>query len=376
VNLRRVYSVAVKEWRHITRDATSFILILLSPAILLITLGYAFTIDIKDVPVAILDHDNSELSHEYIQQIMRSGELRFSESPVDVADITRLLMRGEAKAVIVIPAGFGHDLRKGTGTSLQVIVDGTDPNTAGHAIRYIGAYTEDYIASQAEQQLVRIGLGNTNLETIDLRVQAWYNPTLRYTVSMIPALVGVVLSVPAMAASLALSKEREGGTLEILIATPIRRHELLLGKLIPYLLTGLLSVPLCIATAVYGYKVPFQGNLILFFGTAVVFLFSSMSISMFISVFAKSQQVAIIASMMIFLFSGFFLSGLLIPFSLMGPMIKLESFMLPTTHFVIISRGIIIKAQGFGQLQGYVFALLAIGIVFLSLSILMFKKKL
>jgi len=162
-------------------------------------------------------------------------------------------------------------------------------------------------------------------DPIELRLRAWYNPSLRYTVSMIPALVGIVLSVPAMAASLALARERELGTLEGLIATPIGRVELIAGKLVPYMLAGLLSVPLCVGTAVYGYNLVFQGNLWLYLALSVVFLFATMSISLFISIFAKSQQVAIIASMIIFLFSGFFMSGLLIPFALMGPLLKLEA---------------------------------------------------
>jgi ABC-type multidrug transport system permease subunit len=193
---------------------------------------------------------------------------------------------------------------------------------------------------------------------------------------MIPALVGVVLSVPAMAASLALAREREWGTLEGLIATPIGRIELIVGKLVPYLLAGMLSVPLCIATAVYGYRVSFAGNVAVYLGLAALFLFATMSISLFVSIFAPSQQVAIIASMLIFLLSGFFMSGLLIPFTLMGPLIKLEAFMFPTTHFVIISRGLFVKGVGVAELQGYILALAGLGILFLALTVLMFKKKL
>jgi ABC-2 type transport system permease protein len=256
------------------------------------------------------------------------------------------------------------------------VVDGTDPNTAGHAIQHIGAHTEHFAAEQMGDRLIQAGMAPSQPSPIELRLRAWYNPSLRYTVSMIPALVGVVLSVPAMAASLALAREREWGTLEGLIATPIGRIELIVGKLVPYMLAGLLSVPLCVATAVYGYDVPFQGNLWVYFALSALYLFASMSISLFISIFANSQQVAIIASMIIFLFSGFFMSGLLIPFSIMGPMIKLEALMFPTTHFVIISRGLIVKGIGVGELQGYVYALISIGVMFLALTVLMFKKKL
>ncbi|MGB3714843.1 MAG: ABC transporter permease [Candidatus Promineifilaceae bacterium] len=376
MSLRRILSVIRKEWWHITRDVTSFVLLLLSPVLVLVTMGYAFSVDIEDVTVAVLDQDMSPLSREYISHLSSTDALRFDEWPGDMAEVEAILMRGDAKAVVVIPSGFEADFTRGTGADLQVLVDGTDPNTAGHAIRHITSHSQQFTQEKIENQLLRIGVGGGILEPVELRIRAWYNPSLRYTVSMIPALVGVVLAVPAMAASLALAREREWGTLEGLIATPIRRSELIIGKLIPYLLAGLLSVPLCIATAVYGYNVPFQGNLALYMALAVIFLFATMSIALFLSVFVKSQQAAIMGSMMIFLFSGFFMSGLLIPFSLMGPIIKLEAFMMPTTHFVIISRGIFTKGASLGQLQGYVLALVGIGALFLTLTVLMFKKKL
>jgi ABC-2 type transport system permease protein len=376
MNWRRVFSVIRKEWWHITRDRTSFVLLMLSPALVLITMGYAFSIDIKDVAIGVMDQDLSRLSRRYIAQLSSTNALRLEAWPASLEEVERLMMHGDVKAVVVVPRGFAADLEAGRSAALQVVVDGTDPNTAGHAIRHVSAHTENFVSDQVKRQLARAGAPAEELSPIDLRLRAWFNPSMRYTVSMIPALVGVVLSVPAMAASLALAREREWGTLEGLIATPIGRFELILGKLVPYMLAGLLSVPLCIATAVYGYDVPFQGNLWAYLALSAVFLFATMSISLFLSVFAQSQQVAIIGSMIIFLFSGFFMSGLLIPFALMGPIIKLEAFMFPTTHFVIISRGLFVKGVGVGEVQGYVYALVGIGALFLTLTVMMFKKKL
>jgi len=376
MNWRRVLSVMRKEWWHITRDRTSFILLMLSPVLVLITMGYAFSIDIKDVAVGVMDQDLSADSRRFVAQLGSTNALRLEAWPISLDAVERLMLHGDVKAVVIIPRGFAADLAAGRTAALQLVVDGTDPNTAGHAIRHVGAHTEHFVSDQVRRRLAQAGAPVEELSPIDLRLRAWFNPSMRYTVSMIPALVGVVLSVPAMAASLALAREREWGTLEGLIATPIRRIELILGKLAPYMLAGLLSVPLCVATAVYGYNVPFQGNLLLYLALAMIFLFATMNISLFISVFAQSQQVAIIASMLVFLFSGFFMSGLLIPFALMGPMIKLEAFMFPTTHFVIISRGVFVKGIGAGELQGYVCAMLGIGMLFLALTALMFKKKL
>lgn len=376
MNWRRILSIIRKEWWHITRDKTSFALLLLSPALALVTMAYAFSVDITDVGIGVLDQDFSPLSRQYISQLASTNALRLEAWPDYLDDVEPLMMRGQVKAVVIIPAGFERDLLSGRTAGVQVVIDGTDPNTAGHAIRHISGHTEHFVKEQIAQQLARAGLPSELDDPIDLRLRAWFNPSLRYTVSMIPALVGIVLSVPAMAASLALAREREWGTLEGLIATPIGRAELIVGKLIPYVLAGFLSVPLCLAVAVFGFKVPFNGSLALFLILALVFLFATMSIALFLSVFASSQQVAILGSMIIFLFSGFFMSGLLIPFSLMGPMLKMEAFMFPTTHFVIISRNILVKGAGLPALQGFVLALLGIGAIFFLLTVLMFKKKL
>ena len=199
---------------------------------------------------------------------------------------------------------------------------------------------------------------------------------MRFAVGIIPALVAVVMSMPAMAATLAITREKERGTLEGLIATPISRSELLVGKLVPYILTGLLSVILCVAEAVFIFDVPFQGNLLLYLLLSVYFLFASLSIALLLSAIIHDQQAAMLTSMLVFLFPGFFLSGLLLPLVSMGPLVKMESLMVPTTHFVMISRGVFTKGQGLGPLWGYAAALLGMGMLFLLLSTLLFRKKL
>lgn len=376
MNLRRVLSIVRKEWWHITRDRTSFGLLLISPAVALVTMAYAFSVDINNVAIGVLNQDLSPLSRQYVGQLASTDALRLEAWPQSLNEVETLMMRGHVKALVIIPPGFEEELLSGGTSSLQLVVDGTDPNTAGHAIRQISGHTEYFIKEQVEEQLAKAGMPVNLEDPIDLRLRAWFNPSLRFTVSMIPALVGIVLSVPAMAASLALAREREWGTLEGLIATPIGRVELVTGKLIPYMLAGFLSVPICAAVAIYGFQVPFKGSLLLFLVLSIVFLFATMSIALFISVFSSSQQVAILASMIIFLFSGFFMSGLLIPFSLMGPILKLEAFMFPTTHFVIISRGIFVKGADLAALQGYTLALIAVGAAFFALTVLIFKKKL
>lgn len=376
MSTRKTLSVMRKELRHILRDQLSFILVTISPLLLLFTMGFAFSVDIKNVKVAFLDQDQSSMSRQYLAQLESTKDVDLSYQASNYHQIEHWFMADKIKAAVIIPQGFKDDVEKGRTVGLQILIDGTDPNTAEHAIRHIVLPTENFAAQLIAARLDQAGTPAEDLSPIDLRLSTWYNPSMKFTVGIIPALVAVVMSMPAMAATLAITREKEQGTLEGLIATPISRSELLVGKLVPYVLTGLLSVVLCVAEAVFIFDVPFQGNLLLYLLLSVDFLFASLSIALMLSAIIYDQQAAMLTSMMIFLFSGFFLSGLLLPLVSMGPLVKMESLMVPTTHFVMISRGMFTKGQGLGPLWGYAAALLGMGILFLLLSTLLFKKKL
>jgi len=376
MSIKKTLSVMRKELRHILRDQISFILVTISPLLLLFTMGFAFSVDIKNVKVAFLDQDKSSTSRRYLAQLESAEDLDLSYQASNYHQIERWFMADKIRAAVIIPQGFKDDLEKGRTMGLQILIDGTDPNTANHAIRHIVLPTENFAAQLIAARLDQAGAPVEHLSPIDLRLSTWYNPSMRFTVGIIPALVAVVMSMPAMAATLAITREKEQGTLEGLIATPISRSELLVGKLVPYVFTGLLSVVLCVAEAVFIFDVPFQGNLLLYLLLSVDFLFASLSIALMLSAVIHDQQAAMLTSMLIFLFPGVFLSGLLLPLVSMGPLVKMESLMVPTTHFVMISRGIFTKGQGLGPLWGYAVALLGMGLLFLLLSTLLFKKKL
>jgi ABC-2 type transport system permease protein len=376
MSIRKTLSVMQKELRHILRDQISFILVTLAPLLLLFTMGFALSVDIKNVEVAFLDQDQSSMSRQYLAQLESAEDVDLNYQASNYRQIERWFKADKIKAAVIIPQGFKDDLKQGRTVGLQVLIDGTDPNTANHAIRHIVLPTEDLAAQLISARLDQAGTPVKHLSPIDLRLSTWYNPSMKFSVGIIPALVAVVMSMPAMAATLAITREKERGTLEGLIATPISRSELLVGKLVPYILTGLLSVVLCVGEAVFIFDVPFQGNLLLYLLLSVDFLFASLSIALMLSAVINDQQAAMLTSMLIFLFSGFFLSGLLLPLVSMGPMVKMESLMLPTTHFVMISRGMFTKGQGLGPLWGYAVALLGMGGLFLLLSTLLFKKKL
>jgi ABC-2 type transport system permease protein len=376
MSIRKTLSVMQKELWHILRDQLSFILVTLAPLLLLFTMGFAFSVDIKNVRVAFLDQDRSSTSRQYLAQLKSAEDLDLSYQAGSYHQIERWFMADKIRAAVIIPQGFKDNLEMGRTVGLQVLIDGTDPNTADHAIRHIVLPTENFAAQLIAARLDQAGTPVEHLSPIDLRLSTWYNPSMRFTVGIIPALVAVVMSMPAMATTLAITREKERGTLEGLIATPISRSELLVGKLVPYVFTGLLSAVLCVAEAVFIFDVPFQGNLLLYLLLSVDFLFASLSIALMLSAIIHDQQAAMLTSMLIFLFSGFFLSGLLLPLVSMGPLVKMESLMVPTTHFVMISRGMFTKGQGLGPLWGYAVALLGMGGLFLLLSMSLFKKKL
>ena len=376
MSIRKTLSVMQKELRHILRDQVSFILVTVSPLLLLFTMGFAFSVDIKNVKVAFLDHDKSSTSRQYLAQLESAEDMDLGYQASNYRQIERWFMADKIKAAVIIPQGFKDDLKQGRTVGLQVLIDGTDPNTAEHAIRHIVLPTENFSAQLIAVRLDQAGTPVEHLSPIDLRLSTWYNPAMKFTVGIIPALVAVVMYMPAVAATLAITREKERGTMEGLIATPIARSELLVGKLVPYILTGLLSAVLCVAEAVFIFDVPFQGNLLLYLLLSADFLLASLSIALMLSAIINNQQAAMLASTMIFLFPGFFLSGLLLPLVSMGPLVKMESLMLPTTHFVMISRGMFTKGQGLGPLWGYAVALLGMGLLFLLLGILLFKKKL
>ncbi len=377
MNLLRTWAVVRKEARHIVRDRRTATLVTISPVFLLLVMAYTFMVDIEQVAVAVMDRDGTNLSRRYIAGLGGTGDVLVRYVADDYGDLERWLMTSEAKAAIVIPPGFEQALRSGHEATIQLLVEGTEPNTANTAMGFVAGYTGQYALEVVREVASRAGLviDEAALNPIDLRVRTWYNPTLKVIIGFLPALIAVVLAMPAVTTTLALTREKEHGTLEQLIATPIRRAELLIGKLIPYVLSGLLGVILCAAVAVYWFGAPFRGSFVLYLLLSLAFLLASLAIAMVMSVFVKSQQAAQLGAMLIFFFPGFFLSGIFFPLISMAPIMKLEAYLVPSTHYVQISRGVLLKGQGLEALWPYALALLGMAILFMTLAILLFKKK-
>jgi len=373
---RHFWAITRKEVSHIIRDRTTLFLVLFSPTLLMLVMAYALSVDLVDSPIAVLDQDQSQSSRQFIQRITAGEDLVLVSLVKDMEEIDYLLQRGEIKAAVIIGAGFSNDLLGFKKVKLQLIIDGTEPESGGFAVDHIGLRTEEFISEKLGDYLSYQGISESALQPIDLRVRAWFNPSLKPRNDLVPGLLSIVLGLPAMLVALTIAHEREHGTLEQLLATPIGRTEILLGKMFPYLLVGLANVIFIPILAIFWFKVPFNGNFLAFFGLSAIFLFAILSMGIIVGVFMRTQSAALALSFLLIFFPGFFLTGIFFPIVSMPDIMRLESLGMPGTHYAIITRGVFLSGVGFEVLWPYAVMLLFLGAIFTAIAGLFFSKRL
>ncbi len=376
MSLRHIWAITRKEILHIIRDRSTFILVLITPTVILLVMAYSLTVDLKNVPIAILDYDRSYLSRNFKERITAGTDLDLYTQVESFDEIENLLMRGKIKAAVVIDPEFSHKLLSIQGMPLQIIIDGTEPESGGFAIDHIAWRAEEFINSSLAVQIQALGIPVDSLQPIDLRIRTWYNPSLKPRVDLIPGLISMVLGFPALSVALTFAHEREHGTLEQLMATPISRAELLIGKMLPYIIVGLINVILIPILAMLWFQIPFNGNPILFFILSAVFLFALLAMGIIVGVFMRTQAAALAVSFLVVFFPGFFLTGIFFPIASMPEIMRLESLGLPGTHYAIITRGIFLTAIGLDVLWPYAIMLIGLGLIFTAVAALFFRKKL
>jgi ABC-2 type transport system permease protein len=374
MSTRHIWAMTRKEIHHILRDRMAFFLVMLSPALMLVIMAYALAVDIQNVPVAVLDQDRSAMSRSFIQQITAGEDLDLNYYASSMEEIEDLLMRGSIKAAIVISPRFASDLMAMKGVPIQIIIDGTEPSSGGFAADHIGLRTEEFINTVLANRMQTLGI--ETLQPIDLRVRTWYNPSMKSEVSIIPGLVSMVMGFPALSVAMTLAREREHGTMEQLMATPISRPDLLIGKMIPYTIVGMVNIFLLTLLAMVFFNVPFNGNFALFFALSVIFLFAIMALGILIGVFVNTQSAAVGLAFLVIFFPGFFLTGIFFPIVAMPELVRLESLFLPGTQYAIITRGAFLTGVGLDVLWPYVVMLFFLWLMFTALAALFFKKRL
>jgi ABC-2 type transport system permease protein len=376
MSFRRIRAIARKEINHIIRDRGTFALVLLVPTVLLLMMAYALTVELQHIPIAVLDNSRTPASRSFVQRLIAGDDLDLYAQVGTMDEIEGMLLRGQVKAALILDPAFAEELLTGRGIALQVIIDGTEPESGAFAVEHIVRRAEEYVTGALANQLQALGLSAESLQPIDLRVRTWYNPSLKPRNDLIPGLVSIVLGFPALSVALTLAHEREHGTMEQLMATPIGRAELLLGKMLPYILVGLLNVIFIPILSILWFRVPFNGSFLLFFGLSAVFLFAILGVGLVVGVFMRTQAAALALSFLLIFFPGFFMTGIFFPLASMPEEVRLEALGLPGTHYAIITRGIFLPGVGLDVLWPYTVMMFGLGVAFTGLAALFFKKRL
>lgn len=376
MSFRHLWAIARKEIQHIFRDPATLISVLVTPTVVLFLMAYAMTVDLKNIPIAVLNQDRSQTSLRFVQQILAGEDLVLYADVSSMDEIETLLLQGKIKAALIIHPDFSKDIANFRGIPIQIIIDGTEPASGGFALEHIGQRVEAFIEESVAQYLAASNLSPEAMEPIDLRVRTWYNPSLKPRVDMIPGLISLVLGFPALSVALTLAHEHEHGTMEQLMATPIGRGELLLGKMVPYILVGLLNVIIIPILAMLWFHIPFNGNFIIFILLSAVFLFSILSMGIVLGVFMKTQAAALALSFLVIFFPGFFLTGIFFPIVSMPDIMRMEAMFLPGTHYAIITRGVFLTGVGMDVLWPFTLMMAGLGVGFVGIAALFFRKKL
>jgi ABC-2 type transport system permease protein len=376
MSFRHIWAVTRKEYHHIVRDKSTLVLVLFTPTLVLLLMAYALTVDLKNIPLAILDLDRSQASRNFIQQITAGQDLNIYSFAANRNDINDWLVRGQVKAAVIISPGFAADLITLKGFPIQVIIDGTEPQSGNFAVEHISQRAEEFISSALTKQLQAEGIGEQSIQSLDMHVETWYNPDLKPRNALIPGLISMVLAFPSLSVALTLAHEREHGTLEQLLATPISRGELMLGKIFPYIIVGLINVIVIPLLAIAWFHISLNGSFALFFGLSAIFMFAVLSMGMVVGVFMHTQAAALALSFLVIFFPGFFLTGIFFPLASMPEEVRLESLLLPGTHYAIITRGIFLPGVGIDVLWSYAVMMFGLGITFTALAAFFFRKKL
>ncbi|OAT87082.1 ABC transporter permease [Desulfotomaculum copahuensis] len=371
----RMLAIIRKEFIQIRRDPPSLVISLAMPVIMLLLFGYAVTTDVNHIPMAVLDQDHSQQSEMLAENLAGTGYLDLVYRVQSTHEIRALLDGGQVRAALIIPPGYARRLHRGETASVQFLVDGSDPLFARTAIS-----TAEMVARVKSQQLsleAMTAQGQTPPAGpgIDLRTRAWYNPGLESLKFNIPGLIGLVMqNVTIMLTAFALVRERERGTLEQLMVTPVRGAELMTGKLIPYILISFVDVALALGIGTLWFKVPVAGSVPLLLGLTLLFLVFALGLGMFFSTIARTQLQAMQMTML-FILPSVLLSGFVFPRASMPLPIQYLGDMIPLTYFLEILRGIMLKGVGINYLWGDVWPLAGFGAGIIALAAWRFKKR-
>jgi len=365
---QRLRCLVVKEFLELRQNPRLFGLVIVAPIIQLTMLGYAATTDVKDVPVVVADGDRSPESRTLIARFDASRNFTVIDTVTTVTEVDPYLQRGDAWIALSIPQGYGAAVHDRNPVALQVVADGSDSNSTTVALGYATALIGEYAAALAAS--------GPPSAAIDLRIRVWFNSQLESRFFMIPGVLALLLLlVTANLAAMAIVREKELGTLEQLNVTPLRRWELILGKLLPYGVIAMVDVLLVTAVAVFWFEVPFRGSFLLLLATSLLYVICTLALGLLISTVSDTQQQAMMTATFFFLTPMIYLSGFIFPIENMPHVIQYATYLIPLRYFLVIVRGIFLKGIGLPLLWPQAAALAVWGTVVLSLAVARSRKR-
>jgi ABC-2 type transport system permease protein len=358
-----------KGFLQLRRDRLTFALMTVLPAMQLVLFGYAIQTDVRKLPTVVVDESRTQESRALVQVLQNTDNFRVVASVADRFAARRWIERGAARVALVIPPDYQRAIRSGRTGTAQLLIDAADPQSSGAAIA--GAQ----LAAQARGAQL-LAERTVFRPPVEIRVRPWYNPAQKSAVFIVPGIVGILLTITmTLITSTAIVRERERGTLEQLIVTPIGKTSLMLGKLLPFVMVGYVQMTVILLLGVTVFDVPVRGNLLLLYALALVFIVASLGVGLFISTVARSQAQAMQLSFF-FLLPNILLSGYIFPRAAMPEPAQWIGLLLPLTWFLDILRGVLLKGVGLGDLLGQLAALLALAGVLLVVSVRRFSKTL
>lgn len=375
-SFKRFKTIIKKEFIQVKRDPISLRLPFAMPIVMMLLFGYAVNTEVEKIPTVIIDQSMTQESRDYVDMFTSSGNFTVIGYVSSEKELSDAIDAGKAKAGIIIPSDYAGLLKKKEEPQTQLIIDGTDPTTARTALNSGILISQVYSLELKNRTMKKLGVSAGSLPGVNLNSRVWYNPNLKSTRFTIPGLVGLILqNITIMLTAFALVREKERGTIEQLIVTPIRSAELILGKLVPYVIIGYAGFLFALSLCIFWFGVGVSGSLALLLILGFLFVYCSLSIGMLISTFANNQMQAMMVMVLVML-PSILLSGFIFPREAMPAVISALGYAIPLTYFLDIVRGIMLKGVGMAFIWDDVMALCLFTVVILTVAVLRFKKSL
>jgi ABC-2 type transport system permease protein len=372
--IRTLKPMIVKEFRQIRRDPTSLGLLLVLPAVLIIMVGYALNFDVRHIPVVVFDQDMSVESRAFLENFKHSEYFDYAFEARSYAEIEDLFLNGHAKMALVIPSTLGRELLAGRETHVQIIVDGSDANIAGQAVGYASRITMGFSTALTLDAFQR--MGRSFQQPIDLEPRVWYNPDLVSSKFLVPGLIGFIIMLTAViSTSLTVVREKERGTMEQLMVSPLRPIQVILGKTLPYVAISLVTATLILVLGYLLFGIEIKGSLVVLYAGILLVVLAALGQGLLVSTVTESQQVAFMVSIFSSLLPSFLLSGFVFPVSSMPVFLQVLSNLAAVKFFLVIVRAVMLKGVGFAEVWEQFLYLALFAAVMLGISVKRLQKR-